>query len=316
MRHAGPYAASPGMVRMSPLTRYCLVAGVLTFWARGADAQGAAVSWRPPQPLQGSLVVLEVRPPLGESVDTVRGELAGEPLHFERGGDVFQALGGVPLEVQDSVPVHVVVEYSTGASDTLTPSLPVAPRVARHEELHTAPRFVRPPDSVAARIKAERQLIREIKRRTHDTPRLWRRSFARPRAGAITSGFGIERLFNGTVQSRHLGVDFAGRRGAKVRAANRGVVVYVGNLYYSGNTIFVDHGAGLVTAYLHLSRALVHVGEIVRRGQVIGHVGASGRVTGPHLHWLADYGSISVDPLDLLTIEFPAEEATPAGGAR
>jgi murein DD-endopeptidase MepM/ murein hydrolase activator NlpD len=115
-------------------------------------------------------------------------------------------------------------------------------------------------------------------------------------------------VFNGTVQSRHLGVDFSGWRGAPVRAANRGVVVFAGTLYYSGTAIFVDHGAGLVTAYLHLSRMRRAVGDTVHRGEVIGDVGTSGRVTGPHLHWLATYGTVSVDPLALLTINLPAPD--------
>jgi murein DD-endopeptidase MepM/ murein hydrolase activator NlpD len=110
-------------------------------------------------------------------------------------------------------------------------------------------------------------------------------------------------LFNGTVLSRHLGVDFAGRRGTPVRAGNRGVVVFAGKLYYSGASIFLDHGVGLVTGYFHLSRTIGAVGDTVRRGQVIGYVGATGRVTGPHLHWVGSYGTVSVDPLDLLTLQ-------------
>jgi murein DD-endopeptidase MepM/ murein hydrolase activator NlpD len=266
----------------------------------------SSVVWRPVTPLQGSLVVLEVRPAAGDSVVAVRGVLAGERLHFERGAGVFRALGAVPLATQDSIMIRVVIERATGDSEALTPSLRVAPRLARREELRTPPEFVQPPESLAAGIEAERALIQEIKRRTHDTPRLWRGSFARPRPGAVTSRFGVTRLFNGKVQSRHFGVDFAGRRGAPVRAANRGVVVFAGRLYYSGTAIFLDHGAGLVTAYFHLSHMTRAVGDTVHRGQVIGHVGSSGRVTGPHLHWHAAYGSVSVDPLALLTIDLPA----------
>lgn len=273
-------------------------------------AEAASVVWRPATPLQGSLVVVEVHPAAGDSVVAVRGELAGEPLHFERGAGRFWALGGVPLAAQESAAIRVIIERATGTSVALTPSLPVAPRQAPREEVHTRPEFVQPPESLAGRIEAERRLIQEIKRRAHDTPRLWRGPFARPRPGAVTSGFGVVRLFNGTVQSRHLGVDFAGRRGAPVRAANRGVVVFAGELYYSGTAVFIDHGAGLVTAYLHLSRTTVAVGDTVHCGQVIGRVGASGRVTGPHLHWLAAYGTVSVDPLDLLTFDLPAPEVT------
>jgi murein DD-endopeptidase MepM/ murein hydrolase activator NlpD len=122
----------------------------------------------------------------------------------------------------------------------------------------------------------------------------------RPRSSPISSGFGTGRTFNGQVTSRHLGVDFRGAMGAPVLAANRGVVVLIDTFFLGGRVVYLDHGAGLTTAYLHLSRALVSVGDTVERGQKIGLVGATGRVTGPHLHWTARYGGLTVNPLDLL----------------
>jgi murein DD-endopeptidase MepM/ murein hydrolase activator NlpD len=258
------------------------------------------VAWRPALPLQGSVVSLAVRAGAADSVIAVRGELAGEPLHFERDADEFRALGAVPLAAGRRIAASVVIERAGGASDTVIASLPVRRRRAARERLRAAPEFVQPPDSVAERIEAERELVQELRRRAHDTPRQWRERFVRPRSSAVTSGFGVARVFNGVVRSRHLGVDFAGERGAPVLAANRGVVAFVADLYYSGTTLYIDHGAGLVTAYLHLSRALVAPGDTVARGQPIGQVGASGRVTGPHLHWLAAYGGVTVDPLSLL----------------
>ncbi len=118
----------------------------------------------------------------------------------------------------------------------------------------------------------------------------------------MTSRFGTAREFNGDVVSRHMGTDYAGAVGAPVRAANRGVVVLVADFYLAGKAVYVDHGAGLVTGYFHLSRAAVAEGDTVRRGQVIGRVGQSGRVTGPHLHWVARYGNISVDPASLFLV--------------
>ena len=269
-------------------------------------AETSSVTWRPATPVQGSLVVVVVRPGAGDSVVAVRGEVAGEPLHFEGSAGWHRALAAVPLAADRRAAIRVEVERARGTVEVLTPSLSVQPRRGRRETLRTAPRFVQPPESLGARIQAEQELILEIKRRAHQTPRLWRGRFARPIRGATTSGFGTARVFNGMVQSRHYGVDFAGRIGAPVRAANRGVVVVAGELFYSGNAVYVDHGAGLITAYLHLSRTLVAVGDTVRKGQVIGRVGASGRVTGPHLHWLAAYGTVSVNPLDLLTFDLPA----------
>jgi len=99
-----------------------------------------------------------------------------------------------------------------------------------------------------------------------------------------------------------MGTDFAGAPGAPVRAANRGVVRIVDAFYYGGNVVYVDHGGGLTSAYLHLSRQLVAEGDTVTRGQVIGRVGATGRVTGPHLHLIVRYGRVTVDPMSLFAI--------------
>jgi murein DD-endopeptidase MepM/ murein hydrolase activator NlpD len=109
-------------------------------------------------------------------------------------------------------------------------------------------------------------------------------------------------VFNGQVTSRHLGVDFEGTVGDTVRAANRGVVALVDTFFLAGMLVYVDHGAGVVTGYFHLSQPLVAAGDTVERGQPIGLVGRSGRVTGPHLHWAARYGALTVNPLDLIAL--------------
>src|SRR5881628_3883648 len=257
-----------------------------------AVAQGQAVAeppqiaWRPRVPLEGSVILLGLRVPYSaaDSVVAVQGELAGEALHFERVADEFHTIAAVPLGAATGVPVRVTIVRTDGASDTVVASLPVGRRRAPRERLHAAPDLVQPPESLAERIGAEREQVEEVRRRAHDTPRLWREPFMRPRPGAVTGRFGVARVFNGMLRSRHLGVD----------------------LYLSGTTILIDHGAGLVTGYFHLSRALVSVGDTVGRGQLIGHVGASGRVTGPHLHWLAAYGSLTVDPLGLVNLDFDA----------
>ncbi|HTC24376.1 MAG TPA: M23 family metallopeptidase, partial [Gemmatimonadales bacterium] len=162
------------------------------------------------------------------------------------------------------------------------------------------------PDTAAQRrIGDEITQARAISHDAHETPRLWSQSFRPPRAGRVTSPFGSARVLNGEVQSRHLGTDFAGAVGAPVRAANAGVVALVGDFYLAGTVVYVDHGEGLVTGYFHLSRALVAQGDTVTRGQILGRVGKSGRVTGPHLHWIARYGSITVDPMSLLRLRPP-----------
>jgi len=255
------------------------------------------------------LVRVVVGPPAGGNVTAVSGELAGEPLHFERFADGFGALGAVPFGAEDSATAHLVIEHAGSTSDTVSVTLPVGRRRVPRERLRVAPEFAEPPDSLTERIRLEQELVQGVRQRAHETPRLWRPPFLRPSTGAVTSVFGVARVFNKALRSRHWGVDFAGKLGAPVRAANRGVVALVADLYFSGTTILIDHGAGLVTGYFHLSRVLVVPGDTVEVGQLIGRVGSSGRVTRSHLHWFAAYGDITVDPLDLIQANGPVRLA-------
>ncbi|HET7583939.1 MAG TPA: M23 family metallopeptidase [Gemmatimonadaceae bacterium] len=271
------------------------------------------VAWAPARPVQGTLFVVNVTPGDTTGVSAVHGTVAGEPLHFRRDSTgVFHAIAGIPIETTDSIALAVVVVHdgmkpsgsAPAHADSVDVHIPVASGSYPMEHLHVAPRFGRSPDSaLAARLAREREQALAVSHRSHETPRQWHLPFVRPRGSRITSGFGGGREFNGTVESRHMGVDFAGARGAPVRVANDGIVALVAHFYLAGNAIYVDHGGGLVTAYFHLSRALVHEGDTVRRGQVIGHVGSTGRVTGPHLHWIARYGEITVNPMSLLAID-------------
>ena len=121
----------------------------------------------------------------------------------------------------------------------------------------------------------------------------------------MTSKFGSGRVFNGRVSSSHLGIDYRGADGEPIFAANRGVVALVAEFFLAGNVVYIDHGAGVVTGYFHMSKPEVAVGDTVQRGQEIGLVGATGRVTGPHLHWSARFGALTIDPADLLGLRAP-----------
>jgi len=233
------------------------------------------------------------------------GEAAGEPLHFEAVGDSgFRALVGVPVETGDSFEVSLFLQHED-RTDTVAASVPVQRSVYSSEVLAVAPGFVKPDSIAAARIQSEIAKSREVSLRSQRRTRLWAGPFRLPRSSRITSRFGTARVFNGEVQSRHLGTDFAGAVGEPVLAAGRGVVALVAHFYLAGGAIYLDHGAGLITAYFHLSRAYVRQGQTVRAGQRIGAVGRSGRVTGPHLHWVARYGTVSVDPMSLLRLGVP-----------
>jgi murein DD-endopeptidase MepM/ murein hydrolase activator NlpD len=202
-----------------------------------------------------------------------------------------------------------------GRTDTLRTVIPLRRAHYANEVLAVPPAFARPDSAAAARIQSEIARSREVSRLSLERPRLWRGPFRLPRPSRITSRFGTARVFNGDVQSRHLGTDFAGGVGAPVRAAGRGVVALVANFYLAGRAVYIDHGGGLITAYFHLSRADVVEGDTVVAGQRIGAVGKTGRVTGPHLHWIARYGSISVDPMSLLQLEKGSSRGSAKGSS-
>ena len=267
--------------------------------AATAAAQGFTTS--PSRPVKGSLFRVFV--PDAKRGDQVTGEIAGEPLHFAwNASDGAWALAAAPIDAPDSVTVEVSIVRSGGPQkDILLRKVRLTPGSYPSERLSVNPRFGTKPDSATqARIDMEGARAAAVAREAHQTPRLWEDPFTPPRPGRVTSGFGRARVFNGQVASRHMGTDFAGAVGAPVRAVNRGVVRIVDQFFLGGNVVYVDHGAGLVTAYLHLSATDVAVGDTVAKGQMIGRVGATGRVTGPHLHLIARYGGVTVNPMSLL----------------
>jgi hypothetical protein len=238
------------------------------------------------------------------AVHTAEGEFAGEPLHFHMKADsALVALAAAPLDSVGSLELHVRVTHQDGSRHNERIAVNVDSGAYRLEQLSVAPQFGRPqPPELQRRMADEAARARAVSTRSHDTPRMWEQPFVAPRESRITSGFGHGRVFNGQVQSRHTGTDFAGAVGAPVRAPARGIVAIVDDFLLGGGVIYIDHGAGLVTAYLHLSAKDVAEGDVVEPGQVIGRVGATGRVTGPHLHWTLRLGGTRVDPLSLLAV--------------
>lgn len=278
-------------------------AGNLSSLATSACGDSATISWEPNAPRKGALFRLRVT---GAAAGTrLAGTVADQPLHFVRAaGDssIAESFAAVPIDGDSSL--GIVLQCSAGERiDSLVARLDAARANYPVDRLRVAPRFATPPDSATAeRIRRESERAREVAQNAHLGPRLWKEPFVLPRQSRITSGFGHGREYNGALTSRHMGTDFAGATGAPVRAANRGVVRIVDAFFYGGNVVYLDHGAGLTSAYLHLSQQTVVVGDTVARGQVIGRVGASGRVTGPHLHLIVRYGSITVDPMSLFAI--------------
>ncbi len=130
--------------------------------------------------------------------------------------------------------------------------------------------------------------------------RLWTLPLIRPVPGTISSAFGLQRFINGQPRTPHRGVDFRGAVGVPIKACAAGRVGLVGNHYFAGRCVYIDHGQGVVSMYFHLSHVRVHQGQMVGRGEIIGRVGKTGRVTGPHLHVGVYVLGEAVDPLDLM----------------
>ena len=263
----------------------------------------AAVFWVPAQIPQGTIFQVSLVPERG-SVEAVEGTFAGEPLHFRpEDGGTFAALAAAPVDEQGAIDLQLEISYKSAAAEIRLLKVPVVPGDYRMERLTVAPEFGGPqPPEIQRRINEESARAMRVSRSSHETPRMWGGPFIPPRETRITSGFGHGRMFNDQVQSRHMGTDFGGGVGAPVIAPARGIVALVDAFYLGGNVIYLDHGDGLVTAYLHLSEQGVVEGEVVEPGQVIGGVGATGRVTGPHLHWIVRYGVITVDGMSLLDL--------------
>jgi murein DD-endopeptidase MepM/ murein hydrolase activator NlpD len=275
----------------------------------GLFAQTTQLTIVPANPGAGALIRLTLQTePSADSIAAVRGTIAGEPLRFLRARPhTWHAIGAIPINGTDTIFAIAAIEHASGLVDTvrLSVKLPAPPpRLARKRRLAVSGEFTRPPDSATqARIDREMARARAVGKRSHESPPLWTTSFLRPRRSSITSRFGSGRLFNGTLKSNHAGVDFAGKTGAEIHSANRGVVALVDTFFLAGIVTYIDHGAGVVTGYFHMSEPLVAVGDTVERGQLIGRVGATGRVTGPHLHWSARYGTITMNPMDLTKLD-------------
>ena len=193
------------------------------------------------------------------------------------------------------------IEASSTDGGRATASIRVLPRDWPIEQVRgVPPATVNPPPAIAERIRREQERVSAA--RTRDDARLdWTQRFQWPVQGRISGRFGNQRVYNGSPGAAHSGMDIAAPRGTPVRAPAAGVVTFVDrDLYLTGGTLVLDHGHGVSSNFLHLSRIDVSVGQRVEQGQVIAAVGATGRATGPHLHWGMNWFDVRIDPLLLL----------------
>jgi murein DD-endopeptidase MepM/ murein hydrolase activator NlpD len=213
----------------------------------------------------------------------------------------WQALVGIDLEQQPGTHLITVEARTASGSRRLTRELVVQPKRFATRRLRVAPDFVDPPATLRARIESEGAFLQEVYADSSAT-RLWREPFLRPVPQAANSRFGTRSVFNGKPRSPHGGTDFASGAGTPVKAPNAGRIVAARDLFFSGNTVIIDHGLGVFSLLAHLSRLDVREGDTIEAGRVVGLVGATGRVTGPHLHWALRISGARVDPMGALTL--------------
>jgi len=256
-----------------------------------------------PAPKQGSIGIVEVRSET--PLLSVDGIFAGEELLFWHDADarVFQALLGVDLyESPGAASLRArAVRESGGAADCLL-ELRITDGAFPIQRLDVAPEYVElSPEDRARSQRDAAELDRVFSATTRE--RLWQGGFLAPVTGYEPSGsFGKRRVFNGRPRSPHSGEDFSAPAGAPVLATARGRVVLAKGLFFLGTTVILDHGFGLYSFYGHLSSLGVETGTFVESGARLGAVGATGRVTGAHLHWGVRLGDARVNPVDLLAL--------------
>jgi murein DD-endopeptidase MepM/ murein hydrolase activator NlpD len=248
----------------------------------------------------GEVVLLEIA--ASSEIRRLRAEVFGRdfPLFAEGEGLRWTGLVGIDL---DTKPGRYTIRFTgtdaKGGAITSQYALAVAGKTFPTRRLTVDEKYVTPPAQVQARIKAESERVGAIFAAVSPS-RYWQGAFRVPVPGPPISEFGKRSVYNGQPRSPHGGTDFQGATGTPILAPNAGKVILATNLYFSGNTVILDHGCGLYSYLGHMSAILVHEGDPVVTGQTLGKVGATGVVTGPHLHWTVRLAGARVDPMSLL----------------
>jgi len=286
---------------------WALLTAVISVGARPVDARmvkaTVIVTWQPAKLVRGSPILFQASAPRAHALS---GRWMGHTLNFFRSenGTKWYALAGIPVETKPGSYELSLIEALPGRTFPVLKKVKVAnasyPKIAAH----VAKKFTAPNADQLKEISADKNVKQSVLA-TESEQRLWEGMFQAPVSVAISDVFGTERVFNGQVQSRHLGLDFAAPGGTPVHAINRGTVLLAQPLYFEGGFVVIDHGQGLLSLYLHLSDFQVKEGDKVTTGQTIGLSGSSGRATGPHLHLAVRWQGVYLDPAVLLRLPTP-----------
>jgi murein DD-endopeptidase MepM/ murein hydrolase activator NlpD len=288
---------------------------VFLLWLFSSTPLASAASWtvraQPARLVNGGPVLFQVKPPL--RLQSLSGTWLGHDISFsfDATSKTWFALAGVSLE---TAPGTYAIEMTgetpagkmPGGKISFTRKFTIArgkyPRLPG--KLSVESKFTEPSPEQQKEIEEGVEIKKDYLNRV-TREREWSGQFATPSDAAISDVFGAQRVFNGKTQSTHYGLDFRVPSGTPVAAMNDGTVLLARPLYFEGNFVVLDHGQGLLTLYLHLSEFKVKEGDQVKRGQIVGLSGATGRATGPHLHVEVRWQGTHLDPQGLLRLRLP-----------
>jgi murein DD-endopeptidase MepM/ murein hydrolase activator NlpD len=284
--------------------RACAMAVLLVLTSLPCFAQSTpSVLWKPASLANGSPCLFIVQSP---DASSITGTWQGHPLSFFRAGSSWYALAGVDIEVAPgSYPVKIEVTSPGGMTRTFNRDITISIAPYKEVPLTVPEKFVQP-DAKAQKIIAADKIVKDKVFASSAPKALLSGRFSPPLPVApTTDSFGTRRVFNGKLASIHRGLDYRAKPGTPVASVNSGRVVLARPLYYEGNCVIIDHGLGLMTLYMHLSKFKIAEGARVKRGQIIALSGGTGRATGPHLHlgvrWQGEY----LDAAKLFALDVP-----------
>lgn len=274
-----------------------------------ASAQGSTqkwmAQWEPTKLVNGSPVLFRVTAPL--QLTELNGNFLGQEFSFRsnKACHCWYAFAGVSLATKPGAYTLRVEGKGTGGKETAMSYL-VRVTAAHYptSALKVAPGFVEPPKETLPRIEEDQAEKKKVFATTAPET-LWSGPFDAPAQAEVSGVFGSARMFNGVKKSQHTGLDFRVTSGTPIVATNSGTVVLARPLYFEGNCVMIDHGQGLLTMYLHLSEFKVKEGDAVKKGQILGLSGGTGRATAPHLHFAVRWRGEYLDPRTLLELHPP-----------
>lgn len=270
--------------------------GAPFLFARAENVKQDGFVIKPAKPGPGDIAVITLTGVSGP----VEGKFNGRTLYFnavDGQPTSFKAILGVDLFMQPG-DYTLAINTSTGS---LTRTVTISKKKYPVQRLTLPSGMVELSPENEARAEREQKVMAAIWPK--ESAKSWSGNFINPRDGKIVTIFGVRRLINNIPKSPHTGVDVSAKEGAEVRAPNDGIAVLTDEHFFSGKSVVLDHGQGIYTMFFHLSKMLVMPGQTVKKGDVIGLVGSTGRVTGAHLHWGARIQGARVDPTELIHLK-------------